>query len=230
MLPDKSVLPEPGYFSTYKKDATVSTGRMVVRAKELPSVFEIRRCSLGEGELIYVPHYVPDPDLRLQESQDIKFSPEHIKIYGRDLVLERQTANYGIPYDYNPNAKRPYEWEEGTVLELRKKLEIDTGMNIVQCACNLYPTGDTIISLHQDKRHPKYIASISLGSVRKMAWARKGDPVYKNEKYDPSLPILELEPGSLVLFSNAVNEEFKHMITRDASVTIPRVSITFREF
>jgi hypothetical protein len=52
----------------------------------------------------------------------------------------------------------------------------------------------------------------------------------KGAKLDKSLPMVPLASGSLLLFSDAVNENYKHTIIEDKSVRGPRISVTFREF
>jgi hypothetical protein len=78
--------------------------------------------------------------------------------------------------------------------------------------------------LHHDKRHPLLVASISFGAVRTMGFASRGG------KLDKSLPMVPLASGSLLLFSDVINENFKHTIVEDKSVRGPRISVTFREF
>jgi len=179
---------------------------------------------LGDGELLYAEAWLPDAEqwfVRLKK--EVLWSPEEVKMYGKPLVLRRETCNYGEDYDYNVNAKPAVEWD-GPVLELKKMLEEATGRVFTQCACNLYPDGETGIGLHHDKRHPLLVASISFGAVRTMGFAPKGG------KLDKSLPMVPLASGSLLLFSNAVNENYKHAIVEDKSVRGPQISVTFREF
>ena len=179
---------------------------------------------LGNSEVLYLESLLPDADkwfLRLRD--EVPWSPETVKMYGRPLVLRRETCNYGDDYDYNVNAKPAIEWA-GPVLDLKKILEELTGRVFTQCACNLYPDGETGIGLHHDKRHPLLVASISFGAVRIMGFAPKGG------KLDKSLPMIPLASGSLVLFTDAINENFKHTIVEDRSVQEPRISVTFREF
>ncbi len=144
-------------------------------------------------------------------------------LYGKPLVLRRETCNFGDDYDYNPNAKPAIEWV-GPVLELKNRLEAITGRVFTQCACNLYPDGATGIGLHHDKRHPLTIASFSFGAVRTVGFAPKGG------KLDKTLPTISLASGSLVLFTDEVNENYKHTIIEDKAVNQPRISVTFREF
>jgi alkylated DNA repair dioxygenase AlkB len=179
---------------------------------------------LGDGELLYAETWLPDAEQWFELLKtEVPWSPETVKMYGKPLVLRRETCNYGEDYDYNVNAKPAIEWD-GPVLELKKMLEDATGRVFTQCACNLYPDGETGIGLHHDKRHPLLVASISFGAVRTMGFAPKGG------KLDKSLPMVPLASGSLLLFADVINENFKHTIVEDKSVHGPRISVTFREF
>jgi alkylated DNA repair dioxygenase AlkB len=179
---------------------------------------------LGDAELLYVERWLPDSEQWFEHlKSEVPWSPESVKMYGKPLVLKRETCNFGEDYDYNVNAKPAIEWD-GPVLELKKMLEDATGRVFTQCACNLYPDGETGIGLHHDKRHPLLVASISFGAVRTMGFAPKGG------KLDKSLPMVPLASGSLLLFADVINENFKHSIVEDKSVRGPRISVTFREF
>jgi len=179
---------------------------------------------IGDGELLYAEPWPPDADQWFERlEKEVPWSPETLNRYGKPLVLRRETCNYGADYDYNVNAKPAIEWA-GAVLELKKMLESATGRVFTQCASNLYPDGDTGIGLHHDKRHPLLVASISFGAVRTMAFAPKGG------KLDKTLPMVQLAHGSLLLFSDKVNENYKHTIVEDKSVRGSRISVTFREF
>jgi alkylated DNA repair dioxygenase AlkB len=179
---------------------------------------------LGVSDLKYAESWLSDADEWFARLRDeIPWTAETVKMYGKSLVLRRETCNYGENYDYNVNAKPAIGWG-GPVLELKKILEKFTGRVFTQCACNLYPDGETGIGLHHDKRHPLLVASLSFGAVRTIGFAPKGG------KLDKSLPMIALAAGSLLLFTDAVNENFKHTIVEDKAVLGPRISVTFREF
>jgi alkylated DNA repair dioxygenase AlkB len=195
--------------------------------KTLPDEIKIEGMTsikLGDSHLLYAEKWLSDADQWFERlKNEVLWSPETVMMYGKPLVLERQTCNFGDDYDYNVNAKPAVEWG-GPVLELKKMLEEFTGRVFTQCACNLYPDGETGIGLHHDKRHPSLVASISFGAVRTMGFAPKGG------KLDKSLPMVPLASGSLLLFTDVINENFKHTIVEDKSVRGPRISVTFREF
>lgn len=179
---------------------------------------------LGNSELLYGKSWLRDAEQWFERlKNEVPWSPERVMMYGKPLVLKRETCNYGNDYDYNKLAKPAVPWG-GPVLELKKMLEEATGRVFSQCACNVYPDGETGIGLHHDKRHPSLVASISFGAVRTIGFAPKGG------KLDKSLPMIPLASGSLLLFTDAVNENYKHTIIEDKSVLGPRISVTLREF
>ena len=93
----------------------------------------------------------------------------------------------------------------------------------MQCACNYYVSPTAYIGLHSDKSTsvngvitaPNLIISLSLGSLRQMALrpirpGREGKDasVFKTMsevRQEKNAIVLDLEPGSLVIFSGIVN-------------------------
>lgn len=202
---------------------------------------DMNEYTLGEGKLIYIPHWADDPDALFREAKKLSFTPEIVTMYGKESTIERQTVDYGLPYSYNKTAKPSIEWEP-LAIEVRKRLEAQLGITLPQCACNQYASPTAYIGAHRDKNtiingesvEPKYIASLSLGSARKMVFVPKEvgmkQPTVESMSKLRDALVFELLPGSLVLFSNAVNQNWKHAIPQDKSAAGERVSLTFREF
>jgi alkylated DNA repair dioxygenase AlkB len=156
------------------RERKTSAGWKKVRRYTGLNIESLTSIKLGDGELLYAETWLPDAENWFERlKNEVPWSPETVKMYGKPLVLKHETCNYGEDYDYNINAKPAIEWS-GPVLELKKMLEEATGRVFTQCACNLYPDGETGIGLHHDKRHPLLVASISFGAVRTMGFAPKG--------------------------------------------------------
>jgi alkylated DNA repair dioxygenase AlkB len=202
---------------------------------------DINEYTLGEGKLIYIPKWADNPDMLYREAKKLSFTPETVTMYGKTNTIERQTVDYGLPYSYNKTAKPSIEWE-GIAVEVRKRLEAQLGIQLPQCACNQYASPTAYIGAHRDKNtiingesvEPKYIVSLSLGSARKMVFIPKevgmqAPTVESMSKLRDAL-VFELLPGSLVLFSNAVNQNWKHAIPQDKTAVGERISLTYREF
>jgi alkylated DNA repair dioxygenase AlkB len=141
---------------------------------------DIKEYTLGEGKLIYIPNWADDPDALYREAKKLSFTPETVTMYTKTSIVERQTVDYGLFYPYNKTAKPSIEWE-GIAIEVRKRLEAQLGIQLPQCACNQYGSPTAYIGAHRDKPtiingekvEPKYIASLSLGSARKMVFVPK---------------------------------------------------------
>jgi len=202
---------------------------------------DINEYTLGEGKLIYIPRWADDPDALFREAKKLSFTPETVTMYGKTNTIERQTVDYGLPYSYNKTAKPSIEWE-GIAIEVRNRLEAQLGITLPQCACNQYASPTAYIGAHRDKNtivngesvEPKYIASLSLGSARKMVLIPKEvgmqAPTVESMSTLRDALVFDLLPGSLVLFSNAVNQDWKHAIPQDKSAAGERISLTYREF
>ena len=140
---------------------------------------DINEYTLGEGKLIYIPRWADDPDALYRDAKKLSFTPETVTMYGKTNTIERQTVDYGLPYSYNKTAKPSIEWE-GIAIDVRQRLEAQLGIPFPQCACNQYGSPTSYIGAHRDKNtiingesvEPKYIASLSLGSMRKMVFNR----------------------------------------------------------
>jgi hypothetical protein len=72
---------------------------------------DMNEYTLGEGKLIYIPHWADDPDALFREAKKLSFTPEIVTMYGKESTIERQTVDYGLPYSYNKTAKPSIEWE-----------------------------------------------------------------------------------------------------------------------
>ena len=211
---------------------------------------DIKRYQLGEGELIYIPNWADDPDRLYEEAKQLGFTPEVVP--GRDgkpvTIKERMTVDYGADYEYNKYSKRSIPWHPLAVA-IRQKLEQQLGgRQLIQCACNRYPNRKGYIGAHVDKNTPvdgvstppNLIISLSLyapnSRPRHMAMRpiRKGkecsDLITLAEAVEKQALILELAPGSLVVFNGTLNHTFKHAIPQEREETGQRISLTYREF
>ncbi len=203
--------------------------------------FEIKEYTLGEGKLIYVPQWTEDPDALFIEAKKLSFSAEAVTMFTKTSIVERRTVDYGLPYSYNASAKPSIEWEP-LALEIRKRLEAQLGIELPQCACNEYGSPTAYIGAHRDKNtvignesvEPRYIVSLSLGAARKIIFTPKevgvGSPTVASMAKLRDALLFDLQPGSLVVFSNAVNQNWKHAIPQDSNAVGERISLTYRQF
>lgn len=210
---------------------------------------DIKEYTLGEGKLIYVPRWAADPDALYREAKRLSFTPETVSMYGKANTIERQTVDYGLPYGYNKTAKASVEWEP-LALAIKQKLEAQLGRKLMQCACNYYLSPTAYIGAHCDKSTsvngvitaPNLIISLSLGSLRQMALrplrpGREGKDTsafktMSEVRRERDAIVLDLEPGSLVIFDGVLNHTWKHAIPQaeNKNAAADRISLTFREF
>lgn len=200
---------------------------------------------LADGVEVHLyPHWIENTEEAFGDAGKLSFTEEVVTMYGKPNVIRRRTVDYGLPYTYNKTAKPSIDWEP-LALDLRHKLEAQFQCDWPQCACNEYVDVDAYIGPHHDKatvvsgekREPLFIASISLGSERKMVLTPpgcnlKGVPITVNGLMDvPGAVGIDLPPGSLLLFSNALNRTWKHSIPKDQKgVAGKRISLTYRHF
>src|SRR5580704_3004268 len=167
---------------------------------------------LSEGlELHYYPHFLDDPDRLFLQAEQMSFSDEIVTMYAKRNVIRRRTVDYGLSYTYNPTAKPSIEWEP-LPWALKQTLEKQFGVDFPQCACNEFVDHDAYIGPHHDKatiigdekREPLYVASISMGAMRRMVLTPpdaklKGVPITVNGLAKvPGSRVVELAPGSLI--------------------------------
>jgi alkylated DNA repair dioxygenase AlkB len=178
------------------------------------------------------------------EARKLSFSTESVTIGGKTSVIERQTVGYGLPYAFNQKAKSPIEWED-MPLAIRQRLEAQLGIKLQQGIGNRYGSPSAYIGSHRDAStiiggesvEPRYVISLSLGLIgsnRKMVFipasvGMKQPTIESMSKLRDAL-VIDLEPGSLIMFSNIVNQTWKHAIPIDKTASGERISFTFREF
>jgi alkylated DNA repair dioxygenase AlkB len=208
---------------------------------------QTRKYQLGEGQLLYIPNWADDHDALYREAKKMPFTPEIVTMFQTSTVIERQTVDFGLAYDYNKTAKPSIEWHP-LALAIKQKLESQLGRTLMQCACNYYVSPTAYIGAHCDKNTPvngvstapNLIVSLSLGSLRQMALrpirpGREGKdaPAFKTMsevRREKDAIVLDLEPGSLVIFDGVLNHQWKHAIPQAENKSGERISLTFREF
>jgi alkylated DNA repair dioxygenase AlkB len=211
---------------------------------------DIKRYKLGEGKLIYIPKWADDPDMLFREAKKLAFTPEIVPQFGKAVeIKKRKTVDYGLDYSYSKTAKPSIEWEQ-LPLAIKQRLESQLGRNLQQCACNHYLDPEGYISAHSDKSTPingiktppNLIISLSLGNLRQMVLrpirpGHEGDDrnqlvTMADVRREKDAVVLDLEPGSLVIFSGALNHTWKHAIPQaeDKKAAGERISLTYREF
>ena len=184
---------------------------------------------------------IPDADLtfsriwRESESMDwmerlkkeIEWEQHRIKIFGKWVDCPRLSAWYGDPealYSYSNLSLTPKAWTP-TLLEVRNQLAETIERPFNSVFLNLYRNGKDSMGWHSDDEWEMgldpVIASISLGSPRKMKFRHRFDSQVSNFA-------LELSQGSLLIMAGTTQKFWQHEIPKTKKSVGERLNLTFR--
>lgn len=160
-----------------------------------------------------------------------------VKIMGKEYEIARKQVAYGEPgttYTFAGITVPARSWNDQTdivcrvIKNIKKNVEDILIRKFNFCLINRYNDGDDYIGPHFDSednlKQPVYIAGVSFGAVRDVRFT----PVNFIPQKIPNGFNLELEHGSLFVIGNPTNSYWKHSVPKRAHVTIPRISLTFR--
>ncbi|MEP3374351.1 MAG: alpha-ketoglutarate-dependent dioxygenase AlkB [Maribacter dokdonensis] len=155
----------------------------------------------------------------------IKWKNDEAIIFGKKIITKRKVAWYGekpFQYTYSKTTKLALPWT-AELLELKSKVEQESGETFNSCLLNLYHDGSEGMAWHsdgeKDLKKNGAIASVSFGSVRKFAFKHKET----KEKVE-----LVLEHGSLLIMKDATQTHWLHRLPPTTKSKTPRVNLTFR--
>lgn len=146
-------------------------------------------------------------------------------IFGKKVITKRKVAWYGtkaFSYTYSGITKTALLFTDH-LLQLKKKVENESGETYNSCLLNLYHSGDEGMAYHSDgERMLKKngaIASLSLGAERKFS--------FKHKESKQRIDIL-LERGSLLVMKENTQTNWLHRLPPTKKVQTPRINLTFR--
>lgn len=166
---------------------------------------------------------------RLMESlsSEIPWQNDEVIMFGKRIITRRMTAWYGDqpwPYTYSKVTRKALQWND-LLLEIKEKVEQESGTNFNSCLLNFYHDGDDGMGWHSDNEKTLIrnapIASLSLGATRKFA--------FKHRETSEKVEIM-LENGSLLLMLDETQQHWVHTLLKSKKVQNPRVNLTFRCF
>lgn len=163
--------------------------------------------------------------------KNLAWQHDEVHLFGKHYVMDRKVVWYGdenFQYCYSGNIKQAHSWQPA-LLRLKKHIEQCVGQPFNSCLANLYENGaqgmgwhsDDETSLYQGDIRTSVIASLSLGTTRKMSFKHK----IKNEKVE-----LLLHSGQLIVMRGETQLHWKHQITKSNKILEPRINLTFRNF
>jgi alkylated DNA repair dioxygenase AlkB len=166
------------------------------------------------------------PDIQIEA----EFWPAHAELFA-ELVATvdwdtrmkaRQTASYGAPYDYS-QLTYPRRAMHPALTPVLAAVRATVGFEPDNCLLNYYVDGEASMGFHADAREDLVpgtgVVILSLGSPRSLVFRRKLEREHVVE--------FRLQPGSLVLLPDAMQDEWQHAIPRETGAG-PRISVTFR--
>ncbi|MDF4204442.1 alpha-ketoglutarate-dependent dioxygenase AlkB [Maribacter sp. SA7] len=146
-------------------------------------------------------------------------------IFGKKIITKRKVAWYGekpFQYTYSKTTKLALPWTT-ELLELKSKVEQESGETFNSCLLNLYHDGSEGMAWHsdgeKDLKKNGAIASVSFGAERKFAFKHKET----KEKVE-----LVLEKGSLLIMKDETQTHWLHRLPPTTKSKLPRVNLTFR--
>lgn len=157
--------------------------------------------------------------------EDVCWEEGFIKIFGKIQKIPRLQAwyaNANVNYAYSGKKLKRNNWNQ-ILLEIKKIVELETGIKFNSVLANLYRDGDDSMGLHSDNEKElgsnPVIASLSLGATRKIFFRHK----YKKISFS-----LNQNQGDLLIMSGQTQSFWKHEIKKEKKVLLPRVNLTFR--
>ena len=156
---------------------------------------------------------------------EIEWRNDEAIIFGKKIITKRKVAWYGeksFEYTYSNIKKYALPWTK-ELIELKNKIEIETGETFNSCLLNLYHSGEEGMAWHsdgeKDLKKDGAIGSISFGAERKFSFKHKTT----QEKID-----INLEHGSLLIMKDTTQTHWLHRLPPTKKITIPRINLTFR--
>jgi len=147
-----------------------------------------------------------------------------MEIYDKLRTVPRMIAWYEDKT--NPGADQDgLDWTP-ELLEIRKRVEVETGQHFNAVLLNLYRNGNDGVSWHSDRegtigQNPT-IASVTFGETRPFRLRHKTMKEVKPVE-------IPLHHGTLLVMSGTTNTFWQHQIPKTAKQILPRINLTFRQ-
>lgn len=157
-------------------------------------------------------------------------------VYGKEHYIKRKQVAYGdkeLSYSFAGNKVNAKSWDDDTILcrvirNIKVKVEKFTGEKFNFVLINRYANGDDYIGAHRDDEkelgEKPTIVGVSFGAARDIAFTAHN---FVPEEISKRLTF-ELDHGSIFVMNHPTNDFWKHEIPKRASITTPRISLTFR--
>lgn len=189
--------------------------------------------SIDDGTIIFYEHFfdTKESDQILKDLTDqIDWSQEYIKMYGKLIPIPRLTAWYGDEdrsYTYSGIAMNPKAWHP-ILFDIKNRIESVCDRSFNGVLLNYYRDGKDSVAWHADDElelgESPVIGSVSFGGTRKFSLKHK-NPEHPNHK---QLINTDLTHGSLLLMAGECQSFWLHQISKTKKKVDPRINLTFR--
>jgi alkylated DNA repair dioxygenase AlkB len=157
---------------------------------------------------------------------NIRWAHDEAVIYGKRIITKREIAWFadkGFDYNYSGASRIAQAWDK-KVLEIKSKLENETGHTFNSCLLNLYHDGNEGMAWHSDDQNhletDSPVAIISLGAER--YFKLRETKIRDNQRK------IVLEQGSLLIMAGQTQTYWQHEIPKMSGIKSPRISLTWR--
>lgn len=181
----------------------------------------------GDGSALLLPEFLSenDADAALTElMRNNAWEQQSLLMYGK-VVDEPRLSTWhseGQSYTYSGRARTPQPWTP-LLHSIREQCEQQTRHTFNGVLVNFYRNGNDYLGWHSDDElingSEPLIASISLGAERRF------DLRHRETGELVSTP---LSHGSLLIMSGLSQKCWEHRIPKMATITDPRINLTFR--
>jgi len=155
----------------------------------------------------------------------IEWKNDEAFILGKLIITKRKVAWYGdtaFEYAYSNRTKIALPWTN-ELLELKSKIETETGESFNSCLLNLYHSGEEGMAWHsdgeKDLKKNGAIGSVSFGAERKFS--------FKHKTTKETVSVM-LEHGSLLVMRGTTQTHWLHRLPPTKKILSPRINLTFR--
>ncbi len=157
---------------------------------------------------------------------EVPWQQDEVVMFGKRIITKRKVAWYGgngLAYTYSGTTRQALPWSPD-LLQLKTRVEAETGESYNACLLNLYHNGEEGMSWHSDDEDTivegSAIASVSFGAPRRF--------LFKHRQSGQKVA-LQLEHGSLLLMQGQTQQHWLHSLPKQRRETRPRVNLTFRK-
>ena len=184
--------------------------------------------SLPDATVTYYPKWLTANQASRYQAilqEELLWSQDYIKIYGRTVKIPRLQAWYGEPealYTYSKLEMKPLAWHP-VLADLRAKLEEECAAQFNSVLANWYRHGQDSMGMHSDDEPElgvrPVIASLTLGQARGFIM---------KHKITGQKEVLDLAHGSLLVMSGDTQANWQHGINKTKKTVADRINLTFR--